>query len=276
MSVLKPLRLLWLLREGVKKLGLVMVIGLTACSPRFSPWDIKLDADQRHLTEKHLAWLATREPAELPITFAILGDPQGTPSDFRQAIQSINQLDDVHFTLVLGDMTDFGLKHEYEWAAEAIAESQIPVLTVIGNHDAISHGKKIYQSMFGPFNYQFTYAGLKFLMWNNNLFEFGETNFDWLRAHADQNTVVASHIPPVVDMHSERQLNEWWDINRNAEIITSLHGHRGGKRDFYWQKEEVPYYVVARTRGVRFTLVTINQDYEVSFQYCQASCPTTE
>ena len=241
-----------------------------------SPWDVNVDAEYQDLTRKHLDALYARDPIvndDGDFTFAIVGDPQGTPADFKAAIDEINRHDNVNFILILGDMTDYGLLHEYEWAAQVIVESSVPVLTVIGNHDAISHGKDIYTDMFGPLDYVIEYAGFRFAMWNNNLYEFGVTNFEWLKNNLDENTIVASHVPPVQDMHNAEQLDEWLAINRDKQILGSLHGHRGGKNSFYWETDETPYYVVARNRGERFAIVTIDSEREINILECTGKCP---
>ncbi|MFW7379016.1 MAG: metallophosphoesterase family protein [Oligoflexus sp.] len=243
-----------------------------ACAPTATPWDIDIPEKYRNLTTENLQRLPQTRSSHLPFTFAIIGDPQGTPGDFHTTLDRINDNQEVAFALVLGDMTDYGLKHEYVWAAEAIQRSQVPVMTVIGNHDAISFGKKIYQSMFGAFNYTFEYSGIRFVMWNNNLLEFGETNFDWLTEVSDERSIIASHIPPVVDIHNAEQIIEWQKINENAGIISSLHGHRGGQRSFYWQEKDVPYYVVARNRGGYYALVTVTEEHEVKIKHCQTVC----
>ncbi len=251
---------------------LAAAIGLLGCGQRYTPWATNVPSNLKNLTDQQLSALNELPEQELPFTMAVMGDPQGTPKDLEKVVDEINRRGDVKFTLVLGDLTDYGLLHEYIWAGEALSRSQVPFLTVVGNHDAISHGKKIYSEMFGPFNYTFQYAGLQFVMFNNNQFEFGETDFGWLQKVADNRTIVASHIVPVIDMHSAEQIEQWQDINQSAGILSSLHGHRGSKRDFFWEEKGVPYYVVPKVSGQRYSLVTVHEDLTVTYQMCQSEC----
>lgn len=256
-----------------------ILLFISACSLESSPWSVAVKSDHKDLTQKNLDKLFRQKPVYTKsqnIRFAIIGDPQGTPEDFKRTIDEINQRQDVNFVLVLGDITDYGLLHEYEWAADVIESSRIPVLTVIGNHDAIAHGKKIYTRMFGPFDYSFEYAGYRFLMWNNNLYEFGDENFAWLQENANEKSIVASHVPPVLDMHEQDDLDTWYSINQQNNIIGSLHGHRGGKTSFLWQDQEKPYYVVARNRGERFALITITDNDKLNIVECHKSCPVED
>ena len=263
-------------RQGFMVFGFLSIGWLaSACAPEMSPWSVALDDRHQNLTQKNLEWLARLDPGEArqgPLHFAIIGDPQGTPADFQKTIQQLNKRQDLAFILVLGDMTDFGLKHEFEWAADAILQSNIPVLTVIGNHDAIASGQRLYKRMFGPLDYTFSFGGYKFVMWNNNLYEFGDPNFSWLSAVIDDRSIVSSHVPPVVDMHSQQQVEQWTVMQSEANIVGSLHGHRGGTRSFFWNVEDVPYYVVARNRGERWARVTVDEGLGMQIEYCQELC----
>ena len=246
---------------------------LSACYGRYSPWETDVPAKYQNLTEKNLLKLAQQPaPSEGPLTIAIIADPQGTPEDFKEVARRINGHSDVSFTLVLGDMTDYGLLHEFLWAAEALEKLEKPYFTVIGNHDSISHGPKIYQTMFGPLDYDFSYAGIKFVMFNDNQFEFGTTDFSSYTSRLDSNTIVGSHVPPVVDMHTQEQVDQWYAINQSANILASIHGYRGTKKGFYWKRDVIPYYVFARARGVRYGIIQIYPDRSIRFYDCKTSC----
>lgn len=247
-----------------------------SCTQGLSPWDQKIPKHLQGLTEKNLLRLQEREFPEGSLRIALLGDPQGTPHDLTKVVDRLNEREDLAFILVLGDLTDYGLQHEYIWAAEALEKSRIPVLTVIGNHDAISYGKELYQKVFGSLDYVFSFGPYRFVMFNNNQFEFGSTNFDWLSQQVDNKTLVASHIPPVVDAHSEAQIAEWKAINEKAGIIASLHGHRGGKTDFYSLEAGIPYYVVPKLEGERYAILELSPEASPSFHFCLVRCQLEE
>jgi Icc protein len=245
---------------------------LMACGERYSPWETDPPAHLKNLTVEQLSLLNQQPEQSFPFSIAVMGDPQGTPKDLQRVVDAINRRNDVKFILVLGDLTDYGLLHEYVWAAEALKRSRVPFLTVVGNHDAISHGKTIYSRMFGVFDYTFTYAGLKFVMWNNNQYEFGETDFSWLERNTDSRSVVGSHVPPVVDVHRQDQVDRWYEINRRKDIWASLHGHIGKEREQNWNENGIPYYVVPKLSGRRYALVTFHEDRKLTFQYCRDDC----
>jgi predicted phosphodiesterase len=245
---------------------------LTACTERLTPWAITVPGEYQNLTERNLAKVQDLPEPTFPIKLALMGDPQGTPYDLEKVVERINDREDVSLVLVLGDLTDYGLQHEYIWAAERLEKLRVPYLTVVGNHDAIAHGKRIYQDMFGPFDYTFSYAGFRFVMFNNNQFEFGDTDFSWLQQQIDENSITASHIPPVVDAHRAEQVELWKGNNSNAGILASLHGHRGGRTDFFSMEEGIPYYIVPKVEGVRYSIMTIHEDRRITFELCHIRC----
>jgi predicted phosphodiesterase len=255
---------------------LCCLLVLTACSERLTPWAIDVPEDYQKLTERNLAKVKALPEPTWPIRIALMGDPQGTPYDLEKVVEAINERDDVSFVMVLGDLTDYGLQHEYIWAARSLEKLRIPSLTVVGNHDAIAHGKRIYQDMFGAFDYTFHYAGLKFVMFNNNQYEFGDTDFSWLQQEIDENSITASHIPPVVDAHRPEQVELWKGNNTEAKILASLHGHRGGRTDFFSIEAGIPYYVVPKVEGVRYSLMTIEADRRIRFEACHQTCSGKE
>ncbi len=253
-------------------LKLTCLLPLVACSDRYTPWDINVPNEYTHLTQKNLDKLAALPEAKLPIKIALTGDPQGTPGDLERVVSAIDDIPDIRFIMVLGDLTDYGLMHEYVWAAKALQNSRIPHFTVIGNHDAIAHGPKIYREMYGPYDYTFQDAGVKFVMFNDNQFEFGTTDFSFLKSEIDSRSIAAAHVPPVKDMHTLEQIDLWTKINSEAELMGSIHGHRGGNYDVKWTVGEVPYYIVPRVRDVYFSIMTIHEDYKISFQKCSPGC----
>lgn len=252
--------------------SLILFLGLTACGDRYTPWETDVPSKLENLTAQQISALNEIDDQTLPVTIAVMGDPQGTPKDLEKVVDAINRRNDVKFILVLGDLTDYGLLHEYIWAGEALKRSRIPFLTAVGNHDAIAHGKTIYSKMFGPTNYTFDYAGLQFVMFNSNQFEYGPSDFNWLQRTMDSRSIVGSHVPPMVDMHNQNEIDHWYSINTQAGIIASLHGHRGTKVDQHWDKYGIPYFIVAKLSGRRYTLMTIHEDRTLSFQSCKNEC----
>ena len=244
---------------------------LASCgAPEFTPWQSDLPDKMKHSTRRNLDKINLIE-GKLPFTIGLLGDPQGTPGELKKIVDELNK-HKVEFNLILGDLTDFGLKDEFIDTYNALERFDAPYLTVIGNHDALAMGKKLYAEMFGPFDYTFFFAGIKFVMWNTNKYEFGTANLEYISREAIKGSVIASHIPPIVDIHTKNEVDRWLDIYKTADILTSMHGHRGTTSSFRDKFEDLEIYTVAKVSGVHFALVRFNEDLTVQYIDCNGTC----
>ena len=257
----------------MKYLGTMLIllgISISCGEPISSPWQLQLPKDRKDSTARNLA-LIEAKAITLPFTVGIIADPQGTPEDLERVVKKITT-HQVAFILVLGDLTDFGLIEEFAQTYDALETSTVPYLTTIGNHDAISHGKEIYNRMFGPFDYTFTVVGFKFIMWNNNKFEFGNNNFQWLQSQLQDDAVVSSHIPPVQDVHSQAEVDEWLSMYDGINLAASLHGHRGTTRAFFELYQGIPIYTAPKTSGSHYSIVHFTSDRSLQIFKCDRAC----
>jgi 3',5'-cyclic AMP phosphodiesterase CpdA len=205
----------------------------------YSPFEAKLPHEFTNTTEKNLQRIAEIE-ATTSDTFKIglLSDPHYHFNDLRDALADINSKADISFVIVTGDLTENGLQKEFQLFHQLMALSEKPYLTVIGNHDYLSNGALVYEQMFGPYNYSFTFRNVKFVMWDNVLWESNKSP-DWawmkqaLRDPTSQSERQAgyahilpfSHIPPF-----DKQLSDsaavFHSLLRENNVKISIHGHR--------------------------------------------------
>lgn len=249
----------------MKYLILILTI-ITSCGiPEFTPWSSQ--ADDTNLTDKNIS----RLPNKNNMTIALTGDPQVLPGEIDQVRKTINNRSDIDFVVVLGDLTDRGLLKEWKWFGKITKLFNQPVLTVIGNHDGLSKGKKIYKKMFGSVNYSFMVGRTKFIMWNNNPYEYS-VDMNWLRIQSEYYpSIIMSHQPPYNGSLNSNQENEWYDIRHNGNIIASVHGHM--HRFGFRIEGGIPIYTVERVP--RYGIMVIKND-EATFQNCHSECKETE
>ncbi len=264
----------------MKKLTfLFFVIALTGCEYELSPWQTDPHCPGVSV-EENLARLAAFEEATGPSDFyrvAIIGDPQQYPGAFEDTIEYINTLDDVHFTLVVGDLAETGVKAEFEWMCKAMSKSNIPMIPVIGNHDSISFGQDIWLDVFGPFDFAFTYQNTRFVAYNDNQYEFGKApDRDWLRAQATpqegeadfDHVIGVSHVPPWDD-------NEGFDASlSDSGYELTVHGHESSF-DF-WERSDVglPHYITTQNRDPGFGMLNIYPNLDLQVDNCTRECNT--
>lgn len=250
---------------------LLLLILLTSCGyPEFSPW--QSDVEDSRLTSRHLSLINQSNGEFSPFKIALTGDPQAVAGHLRKVIQKTNG-HNIAFLAILGDMTDLGLRKEWMWIKSMVQESHHPVLTVVGNHDGLSMGKDIYQRMFGPFDYSFVYRGVKFVMWNNNYYEWGEPNFDWLEDEVefDGRVVIMSHQPPysgtLKDHHEER----WKEIRAHPSVKASFHGHVHHFNHRYESVTDTIISTADRVTGAHFSIVEFLED-SIIVKNCTPKC----
>lgn len=235
----------------------------------YSPWQSNPPND--NLTAKHLARLAAQENiSDKSFKVAIVGDPQAVVGSLDKAVGIINARDDIDFTLLVGDLTDRGMMQEFVWIDRVVAKLEKPILTVVGNHDGLNNGKKIYEHMFGPFDYSFVYQDVKFVMWNNNAYEW-RVNMDWLEQEVNSyhRIIIVAHQPPGDGALTNEEERRWKDIRRSPNVIASIHGH---VHRFDFQKEEgLPIYTVDRVLDAHYGVLSVADD-KLIFENCSPIC----
>ncbi|MFQ5486749.1 MAG: metallophosphoesterase family protein, partial [Desulfobacterales bacterium] len=208
----------------------------------------------------------------------LLADAQRQPLSTQKVIERIAGRDDIAFVLILGDLTDTGLEMEFEWTCKSLEKLDIPYLPIIGNHDAISFGKEIWKKYFGAFDYSFTFLESKFIIYNDNAYEFpGVPDFDWMAQEAAvaggevrYHTIGVSHIPPVTDVHNADEAFALRQFLFDNGFDLTVHGHLA--RFDYWRDEfGVDHYYVDDTEGEEYGIMTVYQD-RVEFENCSPEC----
>lgn len=222
---------------------------LTGCELiEFSPNQTSSPAAYSDLTAKNLAALAQRPlPPGDTLRFVFTADSQRFYGEAEDLVASVNQQPGIAFVVVAGDISDFGLGREMRWVHDRLKQLRVPYLTVVGNHDHAANGRQVYQKVFGPLDYVFTYAGTRFIMLNTNGREYrfngSVPNIGWLGQQlADtagvQRQVVVNHVPPM-DPDFDPQLEQPYvqSLLAAPRMALALNGHRHdfGIDEYYGQ-----------------------------------------
>jgi predicted phosphodiesterase len=182
--------------------------------------------------------------------------------------------DDLAFSVLSGDLTDRSLRREFEWIAEIILGFRRPILTVVGNHDGLVYGDDIYQKMFGPLNYSFVYNDVKFIMWNNNPYEWGYPDLSWLEQEilSHPRVIIVAHQPPGSVERYEEVNAAWNELYRHSNVLGSVHGHL-----HKWGLQFVhdkPALTVARVADTNWGIMEVTAE-GLRFERCKGSSCTT-
>ena len=173
-----------------------------------------------------------------------------------------------------GDFTDFGTQQEYVWALEILKDLRVPFFVTAGNHDMLVNGPKVFDDMFGPSNYWFDWARIKFVFFNTNTTELGEDHLDldWLETtlaseQPGRRSIVITHHPP--DSRPQIKPDEterYRQIQRDLGVILNLHGHLH-ERTWAWQDGPTTYLRAAAALRSNFYVVSV-QSNSVAYMHC--------
>ena len=243
-----------------------------ACDDPFSysPYEVSVPVEIRNTTQKNLELIALSDTTSArPFKIALLADSHYFFEELQEAISHINERRDLDFIIVVGDIADNGLQEEFESFYNIMALSRLPYLTVIGNHDYLSNGAKVYQHMFGPLNYSFTYRGVKFVMWDDVVWESPEPpDWQWFKDEISgvdeqksnyRQIIPISHIPP-----EDPQLMDsaivYHQLMVDHNITMSVHGHQHEYNLKNTFGDNVEYLIVGSPQYRAYAVLTIGDD----------------
>lgn len=218
----------------MKRIGLyiILLFALTACDDvfEFSPYQANVDDEYKHQNSKNLGELYLNRgigPVD-SFSFITIADSHNDFKDLERAIEKINQLEQVDFVVHLGDFTNSGLLIEYETYSDIATGLNYPIITCIGNHDYLSNGGRIYEDMFGAYNFSFNYKGVCFVVLDATRFESRkEPDLMWFREvlQGEYPNIVLSHVPPFDDQFKDEDAELYHNLLEQNDVILSLHGH---------------------------------------------------
>lgn len=222
-----------------------------ACSDVFeySPNQIHDHNTPRDLNARNLAKLMA-SAADDTLTIAVTGDSQQFYDEAERFVDKVNTLPDIDLVILAGDITHFGLLEEFEWMVERLDRLIPPYFAVIGNHDVVANGEKVFKRMFGPLNDTFVYDSVKFVLHNTNSREYRFPNvpdLEWLEEQlredpAAKHVIAVSHVPPYSDDFNPDLEGAYTSLFRNTPgFLLSLHGHVHRYEDGYPYDDGVRY-----------------------------------
>lgn len=197
--------------------------------------------------------------------FALIADTQGFFAETADLVKDINSRE-VAFVLHAGDLTNYAFTDEFERMHQALAKLRAPYVTVIGNHDCLGDGDKIYTRLYGPLDHSFTFLQNKFIFLNTNYLEFfndAVPDVAWLERELQSasagvvNKFVISHISPhnLEANRSKEQIIA--QLMRQHDVRLSLHGHTHGYRDEEPFNDGIRYVTSASANKRNYVLITV-------------------
>jgi len=196
----------------------------------------------------NLRKLKQQENSDSIVKVAFIGDTQRFYSDTKDAVEFINKIPDIDLVLISGDITDFGLYLEFEEMSRVLQELRAPFFAVIGNHDMINNGERLFLDHFGSDHQTFEYGGYHFLLHNTNsisvafdgsLPDMPKLNQMLEGIPNDAPIIAVSHVPPHNVDFDPNLHDDYERLWAEEGVILSLNGHNHAFNE--WEKYGVQY-----------------------------------
>ncbi|MBC5991309.1 metallophosphoesterase family protein [Pontibacter cellulosilyticus] len=259
----------------MKRIEYFLLLGLlslciTSCDDlfEFHPNQIRLESHERDLTAKSLARLQQQQPGDT-LRILVMGDTQRFYDEAVDFVKHANTFENIDFVIHQGDISDFGMTQEHKWVHDIMKDLKWPYLTVVGNHDLLANGSKVYQQMYGPLNYSFTYGHTKFVFVDTNSREYGFNgkvpDISWLTGELYQRenenfsqAIVVSHVPPH-DGDFDRNLEEaYHDVLKSSRRVNlSLFGHIHNWQTSTRYNDNIVYHGTTTVKKRGFTYLKV-------------------
>lgn len=180
----------------------------------YHPYDLDIDGET-DVNHRNIERIETATFGKEEIRFAVISDTQRWYDETEDAVEALNRRDDLDFVLHTGDMSDFGLKLEFEKQRDILSGLRVPFVCLLGNHDCLATGLDVFRKIFGTEDFAFTAGNVRFLCLNTNALEFDYSsavpNIQFIREEGD-------HVPEGVE-------KPWWPcmqaLSPNSSTTTS-------------------------------------------------------
>ena len=142
---------------------------------------------------KAISRIITNDPKNF--SFALFGDNKDGPVLFDAILHDIDQRKEVSFAIDMGDFVAVGGRKEIRgFLGELQDDLNIPLVTVIGNHDLHQGSTKNYREVFGNTYYRFSIGHNEFIVLDAS----DEAGSDAVlqEAQTADNRYIFMHIPP--------------------------------------------------------------------------------
>lgn len=138
---------------------------------RISPLRFK-HRGETNINERNIQSIEASTAGKQSISFALISDTQRWYDETEDAVNAINGRNDIDFVIHCGDLSDFGMKMEFEEQRDRLNRLNVPYVCLLGNHDCLATGKEVFNTIFGNENFSFTAGDTHFICLNTNALEF--------------------------------------------------------------------------------------------------------
>lgn len=211
-----------------------LVLLATGCQSEYHAYDTRVSGTCG-INARNLPRIERACSGKRTIRFAVISDTQRWYDETVKAVAAINRRDDIDFVLHAGDLTDWGLRAEFERQRDILERLRVPYAVLLGNHDCLATGFAVFRKIFGEPDFAFTAGGVRFVCLNTNALEFdyrGVPNYGFVEAELASypdgcdRTIAVMHASPASEQlegEPARRLHEL--LCRFPALQVCVHGH---------------------------------------------------
>ena len=257
-------------------LFLLSTIGLGGCEMiEYHPYDLDIDGETG-INAKNIERIETALKGKNEFSFIFISDTQRWYDETEAAVTAINRLEDVDFVIHGGDLSDFGMKLEFELQRDILNKLHIPYVCLLGNHDCLATGEEVFLTIFGERDFSFNAGDTHFLCLNTNALEFdySEAVPDLSYIENDSNslpegitrTVTVMHAAPFTEQFNNniaRVFQHYIKEYPALQFCLAGHTHSLVVEDIF--DDGIYYYTapsIKKRTLMRFTFTPNGYDYE--------------
>jgi Icc protein len=212
-----------------------------------------------------------QKPPGSPLRIAVSADTQRAYRECEVFVDHINSRNDIDFVVLNGDVSDFGLLAEFRAVEKIYSGLNVPFITIIGNHDQLANGYDVYTRMFGPANFTFNHASVKFVCFDSNSREHkfnGEApDMVWLADHLKlepgvNHLIAISHVSSTDFDFDSNVAGQYEDLmNDTPGVLASIHAHQHSAHIIYSRNGRgIPFIITSAILNRAYTQIDISND----------------
>ena len=255
---------------GFRSICFFAALLLFACV-EYHPYDTRVSGE-KGINARNIKRIESMCCNKQSLRFAVISDSQRWYDELYDAVRALNCYKDIDFVIHAGDLSDYGLRTEFESQREILSGLTMPYVCLIGNHDCIATGREVFSKIFGEVDFSFTAGNVRFLCLNTNALEYEHyesvPNMGFVEQAVStfpveaQKSVVVMHAQPLSDqMYSEQvSLLLHQQIKRLPGLQFCVHGHGHRYKEEEIFDDGVIYYQCENIGGRSFLIFTLDSD----------------
>lgn len=234
------------------------------------PYDTYVSGE-KNLNERFIRQIEENLKDKKTCRFAFISDTQRWYDETEDVVNDINRRNDVDFVIHGGDISDFGVTHEFELQRDIMLGFRMPWVALLGNHDCLGTGEDVFETIWGDPNFYFQAGNILFVCLNTNCMEYDYSepvpDFSFLEKlmknlpEGVEKTVVAMHVPPF-DLEFNNNVAQIFQLYLkefpNLQFCMHGHAHHYSVNDLF--DDGVLYIQTPCAKYREYIIFTITED----------------